>query len=256
MSSANSQLCVDNCDGEKISGDSQSCIVACPTGHLASSVNNQRCHEKCFTFEFISIDNRSCLHKCPENEFIFESNCVNVCPVGTAVMSTVELEGISSGDWVKAGIIEDILNLYSRTCHRIICPKNKFLSSKKDSCISKCPADEVVSIDNRSCFAKCPENEYVFESKCVQVCPEGTSAESGDIACVLIPTPVPSPDPSPDTYFKAFSDWSLDQTLLFYIFIGFVFIPTIMFVVRYYDRKKAEERRRIRARARVLPIQP
>ena len=70
------------------------------------------------------------------------------------------------------------------------------------------------------------------------------------------PTPDPSPDPSPDTYLKTFSDWSLDQKLILHIFIGFVVIPMIMFVVRYYDRKKAEEKRRLRARARVLPIQP
>ena len=154
-------------------------------------------------------------------------------------MSIVQLDMNFSGAWFKpAGILEVILNSYSRACHRIICREKKFMSSKKNLCLLKCSVGEVVSIDNQSCLSNCPENEFVFESNCVEVCPEGTQAESGDTVCVLVnPTPDPSPGPSPTFLFQEYipSLWDL------YVW-SFVVILLVVARITYVKRRKRDKR--------------
>lgn len=60
-----------------------------------------------------------------------------------------------------------------------------------------CPAGKFISSDNRSCLASCPKIKFISESKCVQVCPEGTTAYVGDTSCFVTPASVPTPAPTP-----------------------------------------------------------
>ena len=88
MSSANSQLCVEHCDGEYISVDTQSCIPGCPPGQymFTDSVSNS-CVENCPVGQYISSDNGLCVESCLENEALSSDNlsCSAECPSGELI---------------------------------------------------------------------------------------------------------------------------------------------------------------------------
>ena len=195
----NTRECLENCDNYYTISNNESniCYEKCP---LISPKNNSvKLYQddillKCLTKDecilekkYINENNQTCVNCTLNNGFIYNDNCVDICPDDMPSFNTKERICYKKNDekleqyniensYEYTNECPDFYYLFNYICYKSQCPSNTIYNTQNNIC--KCYDKFIISKDSKNrtiydCIKNCPNEKKFFDliEGCVEKCP-------------------------------------------------------------------------------------